>query len=67
MAEQKLEKDPIVELKVLPATELGEDDYYKILESKSVWIQNRVNPILKALTFATPRNQMLCRTGGRGR
>jgi TnpA family transposase len=30
---------------------LGEDDYYKILESKSVWIQNRVNPVLKALTF----------------
>jgi hypothetical protein len=33
------------------ASELGEDDYYKILESKSVWIQNRVNPVLKALTF----------------
>ena len=30
---------------------MGEDDYYKILESKSVWIQNRVNPVLKALTF----------------
>jgi TnpA family transposase len=29
----------------------SEDDYYKILESKSVWIQNRVNSVLKALTF----------------
>jgi TnpA family transposase len=46
-----LEKDPIVELKASLASELGEDDYYKILESKSVWIQNRVNPVLKALTF----------------
>jgi hypothetical protein len=32
-------------------SELSEDDYYRILESKSVWIQNRVGPILKALTF----------------
>jgi hypothetical protein len=46
-----LEKDPIVELKASLASELGEDEYYKILESKSVWIQNRVNPVLKALTF----------------
>jgi hypothetical protein len=46
-----LEKDPIVELKASLASELGEDDYYKILESKSVWIQNRVNPVLKTLTF----------------
>jgi hypothetical protein len=38
-----LEKDPIVELKASLASELAEDDYYKILESKSVWIQNRVN------------------------
>jgi hypothetical protein len=32
-------------------SELDEDDYYKILELKSVWIQNPVSPILKALTF----------------
>ena len=32
-------------------SELSEDDYYRILELKSVWIQNRVSPILKALTF----------------
>ena len=32
-------------------SELSEDDYYRILESKSVWIQNRVGPILKALAF----------------
>ena len=46
-----LEKDPIVELKASLASELRENDYYKILESKSVRIQNRVNPVLKALTF----------------
>ena len=46
-----LEKDPVAELKALLVSELDEGDYYKILESKSVWIQNRVSPILKALTF----------------
>lgn len=46
-----LEKDPVVELRASLLSELDEDDYYKILESKSVWIQNRVSPILKALTF----------------
>ena len=46
-----LEKDPVAELKTSLVSELGEDDYYKILESKSVWIQNRVNPVLKALNF----------------
>ena len=46
-----LEKDPVAELKASLVSELDEDDYYKILESKSVWIQNRVSPILKALTF----------------
>ena len=46
-----MEKDPVAELKASLLSELDEDDYYKILESKSVWIQNRVSPILKALTF----------------
>jgi hypothetical protein len=46
-----LEEDPVAELKASLVSELDEDDYYKILESKSVWIQNRVSPILKALTF----------------
>ena len=46
-----LEKDPVAELKASLVSELDEDGYYKILESKSVWIQNRVSPILKALTF----------------
>jgi hypothetical protein len=46
-----LEKDPVTELKASLVSELDEDGYYKILESKSVWIQNRVSPILKALTF----------------
>ncbi|MGH9772860.1 MAG: Tn3 family transposase, partial [Candidatus Acidiferrales bacterium] len=46
-----LEEDSVAELKASLVSELDEDDYYKILESKSVWIQNRVSPILKALTF----------------
>jgi hypothetical protein len=46
-----LEKDPVAELKASLVSELDEDGYYKILESKSVWIQNRVSPILKTLTF----------------
>lgn len=49
--QRQLEKDPITELKATLVSELDEDDYYKILESKSVWIQNRVSPILKVLTF----------------
>jgi TnpA family transposase len=46
-----LEKDPVAELKASLVSELDEDGHYKILESKSVWIQNRGSPILKALTF----------------
>ena len=46
-----LDQDPVAQLKASLVSELSEDDYYKILESKSVWIQNRVSPILKALTF----------------
>ena len=46
-----LEKDPVAELTASLVSELEEDDYYQILESKSVWVQNRVSPILKALTF----------------
>jgi hypothetical protein len=46
-----LEEDPVAELKASLVSELDEGDYYKILELKSVWIQNRVSPILKALTF----------------
>jgi hypothetical protein len=42
-----LEKDPVAELKASLVSELDEDDYYKILESKSIWIQNRVSSILK--------------------
>ena len=46
-----LEDDPVAELKASLVSELGEDDYYTILEAKSVWIQNRVSPVLRALTF----------------
>jgi hypothetical protein len=33
------------------ASELSEDDYYGILGARSVWIQNRISPIIKAMTF----------------
>jgi ribosomal protein S4 len=33
------------------ATELSDDDYFSILEARSLRIQNRVSPILKAITF----------------
>jgi TnpA family transposase len=33
------------------ATELSEDDYFSILEARSVRIQNRISPILKVLSF----------------
>jgi TnpA family transposase len=46
-----LQNDQLVELEASLVSELSEDDYYRILESKSVWIQNRVSPILKALSF----------------
>jgi hypothetical protein len=46
-----LQKDQLTALKEALVSELGEDDYYRILESRSVWCQNRVSPILKVLTF----------------
>jgi len=39
-----LDQDPVAQLKASLVSELREDEYYKILESKSVWIQNRVSP-----------------------
>ena len=46
-----LADDPVATLKASLVSALGEDDYYTILEATSLWIQNRVSPILKALTF----------------
>jgi TnpA family transposase len=37
-------------------TELSEDDYHRILEAKSIRIQNRISPIIKALTFQGESN-----------
>lgn len=50
-AKRLLEKDNLAGLKEVLVTELSEDDYYGILEERSVRAQNRVSPILKALTF----------------
>ncbi len=46
-----LEKDNLAELKEALVNELGDDEYYAILAARSIRIQNRVSPILKALTF----------------
>ena len=46
-----LDADQIDELKAAVATELSEDDYYLILAAKSVRLQNRVSPILRAVAF----------------
>ena len=48
---ESLDPDQIEELKAAMITELSEDDYYLILASKSVRMQNRVEPILKAVAF----------------
>jgi hypothetical protein len=48
---ESLDPDQIDELKAAMITELSEDDYYLILASKSVRLQNRVSPILKAVAF----------------
>jgi hypothetical protein len=50
-AKRLLEKDNLAELKEALVNELGDDEYYAILAARSIRIQNRVSPILKALTF----------------
>jgi TnpA family transposase len=58
---QSLDPDQIDELKAAMITELSEDDYYLILASKSLRLQNRVSPILKAVSFlAEPSARELC-------
>lgn len=41
----------LMALKVQLETELSEDDYYRHWEAQSLRIQNRISPIVKALTF----------------
>ena len=55
-----LEKNNLAELKEALFNELGYDEYYTILAARSIRIQNRVSPILKALTFLGSR-QHPCR------
>jgi hypothetical protein len=50
-AKRLLEKDNLAGLKEALVNELGDDEYYAILAAKSMRIQNRISPILKALTF----------------
>ena len=50
---QSLDPEQLAELKATLVTELSEEDYYRILSSKSVRMQNRVGPILKAVKFVT--------------
>ena len=50
-AKRLLEKDNLAGLKEALVNELDDDEYYAILAAKSMRIQNRISPILKALTF----------------
>jgi len=50
-ATKSLDPDQLAEMKAALVTELSEEDYYVILAAKSVRMQNRVGPILKAVTF----------------
>ena len=51
-----LDPEQLAELKATLVTELSEEDYYLILSSKSVRMQNRVSPILKAVRFLAEPN-----------
>ncbi len=51
VSKRLLDKDHLAEIKESLVKELGEDDYYDILASKSLRLQHRVSPILKTLTF----------------
>jgi len=48
---QSQSKGDLASLKEKLEDEFGEDDFYQILESRSIRIQNRVRPIIKAITF----------------
>jgi hypothetical protein len=56
-----LEEDPVAELKASLVSELDEDDYYKILELKSVWIQNQT-PLPKSKRQKLRQTLRLCST-----
>jgi hypothetical protein len=60
-AKRLLEKDNLAELKEVLFNELGDDEYYTILAARSIRIQNRVSPILKALTFLGEPSAPNCR------
>jgi hypothetical protein len=53
---RSLDPEQLAELKATLITELSEEDYYLILSSKSVRMQNRVSPILKAVRFLAEPN-----------
>ena len=53
---KSLDAEQLLQLKAAVVMELTEDDYYLILGSKSVRLQNRVSPILKAVTFLAEPN-----------
>ncbi|MBA3442728.1 MAG: Tn3 family transposase [Pyrinomonadaceae bacterium] len=52
-ANRQREQDQLAAVQETLVQELGEDDYYAILAGKSLRLQQRVSPILKALTFLT--------------
>src|SRR5260221_659986 len=60
-----LEKDNLAELKEALVNELGDDEDYAILAARSIRIQNRGSPILKALSFLgeTSGEELPCQYG----
>ena len=50
-ATQALDEEKLGELRATVLTELNDDDYYAFLSAHSLRAQNRVSPILKALSF----------------
>jgi TnpA family transposase len=50
-AAESLDEEKLGELKAMVLTELNDDDYYAFLSAQSLRVQNRVSPILKAVTF----------------
>ena len=50
-ADRRRTESEIALLKMELENELGNNDYYRVLEAKSIRIQNRVSPIIKTITF----------------
>ncbi|MBW2664225.1 MAG: Tn3 family transposase [Deltaproteobacteria bacterium] len=55
-ADYRRTESEIALLKMELENELGNNDYYRVLEAKSIRIQNRISPIIKTITFHSDVN-----------